>query len=149
MATRFESISVHRVLHFAVEELQQLQWQHVVESSDRSEAKYLYVRRDHAWFGYRIACHEPFHVCSKDYFQMLVPWRTWSNVLGHAQRFFARALRQADSVVADPSEVVAFINRVEATTGSRVSSRDACLIRHRLNGIARWTYDEQRRDEEW
>jgi hypothetical protein len=143
MATTFESIAVCRLLHFALEELRQLRLDHLVEESDRSEAKYLYVRREYAWFGYRIACHEPFHVCSEDYFQILVPWRTVRNVLEHAQKYFARALREGGTVVADPAEVHTFIQGIEAERCRRLSSRDKCAIRHRLNHIARWTFDER------
>ena len=144
-------------------------WICIVERSDRSEATYLHVERDAGWFGYRIASHEPFYPCSATYEQILVPRIVNEESLNHYTVFLSESMSRAGKVVADPSEVQSAIAAAELRHAdavltedsnrsswrwcadervwvSRLSAHGCSRIRHRLNFLAQWCYDEQQRD---
>lgn len=85
----------------------------IVEHSDRSEATYLHVQRNHVWYGIRIACHAPRHACSKDYQQIIIPHAPDHATFTVARATTMRAVEQGGLVVADPRDVRAAIDRLE------------------------------------
>jgi hypothetical protein len=109
----------------------------VLERSDRSEARYLHVRRDRNWFGIRIATHIPFYSCSRDYAQIITSPAPHSS----EQRFFARLIRervaQGGKVVANPTLIHEYFGMSSQTFRSLDNRRQAQL-RHRANRIAAW-----------
>ena len=131
--------AIRSLLEFAACQLVDMGCEYVVESSDRSESRYLYVRRGDTWFGFRLACHIPVYPCSADYQQILIPRYPSKDVLAQCQRFFGRALQEAGNVVADPDEVLEEIALAEET--ATVTADRASAIRHRLNYRARWVFD--------
>ncbi len=185
MTTGGSDSAIEQLLALGQSEAERFGFSFVVERSDRSEARYLYVRRHQTWFGYRIAGHEPFYNCSADYQQILLPEYATGDVLRRSLQYLKAAIRSGGNVVADPAEVCEFIDhaarqQVHNTTvtnsdGSqwcwnaddgnwvglsehadgaepptftprgRLSARAQCSIRHRLNFMARWTYDESTR----
>lgn len=120
----------------------------IIELSDRSESAYLHIRRGTTWYGFRVACHEPFYPCSADYMQMIVPRNVADDDLNHYRAYFQRAITHGGKVVADPSEVEAMIametdRRQVTSKARRLSALACCEIRHRLNRIAHWTWELQ------
>jgi len=120
----------------------------VVEVSDRSESAYLHIRRGTTWYGFRVACHEPFYPCAADYMQMIIPRNVTALDLDHYRAYFRQSITHGGKVVADPAEVEAMIametdRRQLASKAHRLSALARCEIRHRLNRIAHWTWELQ------
>jgi hypothetical protein len=106
-----------------------------VESSSRSEAVYIKIRRGASWYGLRLASHEPYYRCSADYEQFLVP-PTVVHVaeLANLEARLIQAVRAGGCVVADPIEVD------EALFAAWRSLRDGATI-ETPPGV-HWRWDE-------
>lgn len=158
--------------------------QHVVEYSDRSEAVYLHVLRDHHWYGVRMAHHQPAYACSLDYQQLILQPLPYPHQLERASEHLRDTIYAGGAIVADPREVQQLIEftRLRKADGyetedsegvqwrwngqtrqwetlaadpadltppgfqprSPLSHLECSDLRHRLNLIARWTFDELR-----
>ena len=158
--------------------------EHIVEYSDRSEAVYLHVLRDHHWYGVRIANHQPAYACSLDYQQLILQSLPYPHQLERAAEQLRNTIYSGGAIVADPREVQQLIDftRLRKADGYETADSDGVQwrwngqtrqwetlaedfvdltppgfqprsplshlecsdLRHRLNLIARWTFDELR-----
>ncbi len=125
------SQTVLQLVEVACDEAARSQSKVVVEHSDRSEAAYVHVCRQHTWFGYRIACHLPVYAYSADYQQIVVPREADQVTLSSSSAYLRHAIRTDGRVVADPEEVSELIELLEAKRAAEArlprSAEPMCL----------------------
>ncbi|MEM8668476.1 MAG: hypothetical protein AAGG48_13240 [Planctomycetota bacterium] len=115
-----------------------------IERSSTSEARYLHVLRQDAWYGIRVASHFPKYACSRDYFQVLLEEPPCGVSIAYACRQISDLVRHGGSVVGCPDEIQTEIERRRARfvddLEGRFTHRDAAVIRHQMNQRAKWTW---------
>lgn len=121
------------LLDLGIAESHRLGYRCEYESSDRSEAKYLYVCRSNTWFGYRIASHPPVYRCSADYQQILLPEFAAGETLRRSKQFLTQAIETGGRVVANPSDVWSAIRQAE------IELADGVMLRDEQGGAWRWS----------
>ncbi|QDT38521.1 hypothetical protein [Stratiformator vulcanicus] len=120
------------------------------ERSESSEAVYLSVARDApdatVWYGLRIAAHQPAHVSSFDFEQLILPQRLTCESRHLATAQVGTWVADGSVVVADPREVdealtAEALQRRRQYGHWRLSNHEFCQIRHRVHLRAKWAFE--------
>ncbi|MFN3189487.1 MAG: hypothetical protein ACE361_03105 [Aureliella sp.] len=134
-------ITLDALLDAANQIIDQHRFESVLERSDRSEARYLHVRRGHTWYGLRIASHFPAYPCSRDYWQIITSPTPTPTERSYYCVHIREKVRSGGNVVADPKQLQNEFAR-QHQPHYNLDAHAKAALRHRANLMAKWSHQQ-------